>query len=73
MYCASTMGVAAAATPLPVARHVGRWNGLPTNCPTGGYDSLNNAPFLGNAGELPESFALRDLCCFVWRIGIQIM
>ena len=29
---------------------VGRWGALPGNCPTGGYDSLNDAPFLGNAG-----------------------
>ena len=42
--------LSAAAEPLPVSRHIGRWGRIPSNCPTGGASSLSDAPFIGNGG-----------------------
>ena len=59
LYCAAAFltgslqggdATAARPAPLPVARHIGKFGQLPGNCPTGGGNSLNDAPFIGNAG-----------------------
>eukprot|EP01052_Picozoa_sp_SAG31_P058068 SAG31_NODE_17539_length_666_cov_0.922535_1_plen_80_part_10 len=47
----ASRGATAAGEPLPVARHIGHFGPrLPGNCPTTGGNSLNDSPFIGNAG-----------------------